>query len=271
MESILDVMRRHPNYDPAHGHYEDMPTNEEVWAANTIGFDEMVELGILSDTIVDGSVTRTKEQKWHDIVEKYGHSGAVSNDDIMSEIELEQAELVRRTRDAGIPTRYESVPLEVTYIDDMLKGKGVYLYGAQGSGKTWRACAMLRGWLSKRPEKALFITAVELTVLLRETYGSQGSLMDLMRTYTNVGMLVIDDFDKANPSIDTLMFLFGIIDGRNKYLRPTIVTTQYDVGDLMGWLARNGGDAYASAIASRFSDESFIAIDMGDVDHRLGQ
>lgn len=66
-------------------------------------------------------------------------------------------------------------------------------------------------------------------------------------------MLVLDDLGKESSSRWSLMTLFTIVNARYEGMRPTVITSQYTLGQLRARLASTGEAETAAAIVSRIA------------------
>ena len=180
-----------------------------------------------------------------------------------------EARLLEEATDrAGIPGRYRNTPLLLTYEEDLEAGCDVYIRGAQGSGKTFEACAMLRGWLSRNRGTARFATSVGIITEITATYDSTDTVLGVVDKYGRCPLLVIDDIGKENPTRHALEMLWHVLNMRYSWGVPTIYTSQYTLGELGNRLASNGDYETAGSIVSRISEQCVVH-DMGDIDRRL--
>lgn len=240
-DTILDVLHRHPNFDPRT--HTDIPSIEEIYAANTMTYEQ-------ARAIQQQEKARRESEnaKRHGDEEEY------------------HANMLRlRMRQAGVPQRFVGVAANMTY--DLTNGNGLYVYGRQGSGKTTLACGVLKGWMADNHGSAWFVSSSALMDELHATYSTTDTEQEVVYKYGACKLLVIDDLGKENPTDQTLMKLWQVIDKRYGAMLPTVVTTQYDPGSLVRELSRKGGEETAKAIISRLYD-TCQSVTMGDVDHR---
>lgn len=247
MLTLGDLLKAHPDFCPSEGRYDDAPSIEEVWGMN-----------------------RMTREEFDAVWAAYRESERLNALDAeMGVIENESERLRERTESAGVPKRYLDVPMNVTYLDEMDAGNGVLIFGTQGSGKTWMACTMLRGWLSRHDGRALFVTSSRLLTEVTDTYNTSRSTADVLDMYGRCPFLVIDDLGKESPTDHALQRLWDVLNDRYSWQVPTVVTTQYDLDELIARMGRNGGVETAKAIVSRLHETS-VPVDMGDYDRRLG-
>lgn len=238
-ETVLDVLRNHPNFDPKT--QTDIPSMEEIYAANTMTYEQARHLQQLDEARCMAERAR-----------EYGDS----QEHAANEIRL-------RMRRANVPERFVGVAADMTRLPDM----GAYIFGRQGSGKTTLACSMLKGWMIENRGQAFFVTSSDLMDELHATYSTSETERGVVMRYGTCRLLVIDDLGKETPTDQTLTKLWQVIDRRYGSMLPTIVTTQYDPAGLARELSRRGGTETAKAIVSRLY-ETCLPVTTGNVDHR---
>ena len=153
----------------------------------------------------------------------------------------------------GFPKRYESAPPAVgdgwqahyrQGLATVDSGGIVVMYGAHGTGKTRMSWEIARkctpqdahiatpgiGWSQSRKERpAIYTTAVGLFLEIRDTFraDSEFSEMQVVKKYTDAGLLVIDEVQERGETDFENKKLTTIIDARYAYERPTILITNY--------------------------------------------
>lgn len=180
----------------------------------------------------------------------------------------EQAERrARRARKAGIPERYLDAASNYARRAWSLveQGRGLYIVGGVGCGKTQLACGVL-GCALDAGRRVKFASAPAIFSAIRSTYNGGGSEEEVVGCFLRPDVLVIDDLGMETPTEWTLMQLFRIVDERYSQRRPLVVTTQFDYDALAARLARRGDEATARAILSRLRGScGRIAISGGDL------
>lgn len=179
--------------------------------------------------------------------------------------ELAERRIEDRLMDAGVPERF--IDAETDDTRDLTHGRGVMLFGVQGSGKTTRAVGIMRGWMGGNAGDARFVTSADLLTEIGATYSTDTTELSVLRRYGRCGLLVIDDLGKENPTDNALTKLWQVIDTRYGAMLPTVITTQYDLAGLVRELGRKGGIETAKAIVSRLY-ETCKPVSTGNVDHR---
>lgn len=223
-----------------------MKSMEEIYAANTMSYEEAVSFG-LSPSL----------PPWEGVQPE--------NETQEEREEREVRYLMKRMRDAGVPERFVNAEPDTSH--DLTHGNGVILFGKQGSGKTTRAAGILKGWLMGNDGKAQFVTSADLLTEIGATYSGNTTELSVIRKYGKCGLLVIDDLGKENPTDQTLTKLWQVIDTRYGAMLPTVITTQHDLSELVRELGRKGRVETAKAIASRLY-ETCKPVSTGNVDHR---
>ena len=175
--------------------------------------------------------------------------------------------LERKVLESGIPTLFSVAEPSYDMLDTLRDGGGIYICGVQGAGKTWMACRIAKGWLSRGLGDARFVSSVNLISEIGSTYGGNGNEGLVLSKYMFCDLLIVDDLGKEVPSQWSLSKLFEIFDSRYANNRPTIVTTQFDSASLARRMANSGDPETAMAIVSRFR-EKYRGMNLGDVDRR---
>lgn len=245
MDTIHDILLRHPAFDPKTG--TDIPAIEEIYAANVMTYEQALAEQARSKREQEEFMRKSKSETEGERIER----------------EADQLRL--RLRRSGAPERFLDAPIDKTC--DLSNGKGAFVFGMQGTGKTTKAVGMLKGWLADNAGAAWFTTSANLLTEIGATYSSYESEQSVIYKYGKCKMLVIDDLGKENPTDQALMKLWQVIDMRYGAMLSTIVTTQYNFGELCAQLGHRGGLETAKAIVSRLY-ETCKPVSMGDVDHR---
>lgn len=175
----------------------------------------------------------------------------------------------RRIDSAGIPPRYRDAkhPWAEHMANLVREGKGFYVWGPNGSGKTLLACSAallcLNAGLTVR-----FAVATELLDELREFGDGQRALLDDL---SSCDLLVIDDLGKEGAATPRAAEkLFDLFNKRyNAETRgapkPTIVTSNFPRDELARRVSQGGAGL---AIASRLQ-EMTQPVEMAKRDGRI--
>lgn len=236
--SFLEVMRE-GNYDPKGG--RPIPI-ETIYELNTISYDEYV-----------AEVERQRRVKQ-----------AGQNQSELDAMELEAQILNDRALKAGVPRRFLEFAIDLTKIEDLNNGRGVYIHGKQGTYKTTTACSMLRGWLRDNTfGTAEYIRSTTLIDNFNDTYSSRETIAEVMNRCSTVGLLLIDDLGKEVPTARAISRIWELLDRRYGWPRPTIITSQFSPSELADRLS-DGSDIESALAIMRRLKETFAFINMGE-------
>lgn len=164
-----------------------------------------------------------------------------------------QADLVRAWRGTGVPRRFWDVTPDRDGLAETEFSGGLYMTGPKGTGKTTAACRILKayvrenqrgGWVSAR-----FMSVPDWLASMRGQWG-KGEEEGFQRAAV-CKFLVLDDIGKGKPTEWAMERLFRLVDDRYNNARPTVFTSQYDLGELGERCAANGDAETADAMVSR--------------------
>lgn len=143
--------------------------------------------------------------------------------------------------------------------------RSIILIGDPGTGKSHLAAAYLNYAISQG-RTGVFVSLIDLMSSLRMTVSSNEPGQDwdtLLQRFIEADILVLDDLgqEKATPKV--IEVLFHLLNSRVSRQKPTVVTSNYKLKQLMD----NYG--YSPAIVSRLA--SFQRISWICADHRIEQ
>jgi len=105
--------------------------------------------------------------------------------------------------------------------------EGLFMTGNNGSGKTHLSVAAMREIMLEGNANCKFVKIPDLLLQIRECINSD--FPDAERTiidkYLNYKLLVLDDLGVEKITDWSLQTLYLIIDGREAYMQPTIITS----------------------------------------------
>lgn len=105
-------------------------------------------------------------------------------------------------------------------------GKGLYLGGGVGTGKTHLAVALMNELIREKRVPCLFVTIPELLDNLRGTYDDPNrDIDDWMEAVKNADFLVLDDLGSEKATAWVQERLFVIINHRYLESLPTVITS----------------------------------------------
>jgi DNA replication protein DnaC len=139
--------------------------------------------------------------------------------------------------------------------------KTLLITGNTGTGKTHLAVATLRHFTESGTTKALFEPCSIMMSRFKATYNGIGSEIDLIKEYSAVQVLVIDDLGTENITENSISLLTTIIDQRmgQKYSR-TILTSNFKPAKLE--------QIYGSRLLSRLTGHTGRHIHVTAEDYR---
>lgn len=146
-------------------------------------------------------------------------------------------------------------------------GEGLYFSGNNGTGKTHLAVAIALE-LINRGTPVICMTSIKLLQEIRRTYDKNRNVSEyeILQTYKEVDLLVIDDLGQENITEWSLTMLYDIINDRYERCLPTVVTTNLSDRELIKAWSR-ASDWTARAIVSRLH-EMTMGVTMNGRDRR---
>ena len=105
-------------------------------------------------------------------------------------------------------------------------GSSLTFCGSPGCGKTHLACAIANCLLNAE-KTAIYTTVLELIRDIRDTWrrDSSQSETDVVRKYSNVNLLILDEVGVSFNSEAERNQLFDVLDGRYRNMRPTVIVS----------------------------------------------
>jgi DNA replication protein DnaC len=119
--------------------------------------------------------------------------------------------------------------------DNLDRGKGLWILGDVGTGKTTLAMLVSKAALQAGRSVAIY-SLPRLLNLLRESIDSPGGLLDLLDRLTTVDLLHIDDLGAENRTDWVLEQLYSIVNARYEAQRAMILTTNLKYEELIAQL-----------------------------------
>lgn len=131
-------------------------------------------------------------------------------------------------------------------------GKGLYICGGNGIGKTHIAVATAKAVL-KKDYSVIFKTSIGLMEEIKKRFkASDDSEYEVIQAYKDADLLVIDDIGQEQQTEWSVSILFSIINDRYENEKPVVFTSNYTPDELKKAMTlKNENDKTARAIISR--------------------
>lgn len=152
--------------------------------------------------------------------------------------------------ESSIPKRYkkaqyEDVPTEIQKaFESISDGKGLYLWGDVGTGKTHIAYALHKS-APKSGVRSDFVNTVELFKELREDISREQKVRPVDRLMKYEGVIILDDMGVEKATDFVVEALYLLVNYRYNNHFPMIITSNYSLDGLADRL----GDRIPSRIA----------------------
>lgn len=151
---------------------------------------------------------------------------------------------------SGVPKIFLSVKLPIDYE----KHISLFITGACGTGKTYKAVSLLKGYAISLPcpdfilpfkNLPIFITVPELLMKIRSCFSVNECEETIVRRYSDCPLLVLDDLGIEKTSDWSLQTLYIILNNRYSEQLQTIITSNLTIDEI----GEKMGDRIASRIA----------------------
>lgn len=167
---------------------------------------------------------------------------------------------------SGVPKLYSECTFEnyqgheklITDLKEITqKDCSMVLRGNTGCGKTHLAVATLK-IQSPSPYNSKFITAPDLLLKIRSSFSDGAAISEgeIIREYSEIPTLVLDDLGAEKTSEYAITTLYIILDRRIRECRKTIITTNLSKEEIE--------ETFGARIASRLAGVENIKINMPD-------
>ena len=134
---------------------------------------------------------------------------------------------------------------------------GLYIFGAQGSGKTYAASAVAIE-IAKTGKSVRFVSAISMLDEIKSTYSTPTEESYVINSFVHPDLLVIDDLGKEQVTEWSLSRMFKIIDSRYSSKKPTVVTTERTEQELSARWSRDGDAVNGNAIIRRLGEDCLL-------------
>jgi len=155
-------------------------------------------------------------------------------------------ELIKQIFPPRICKELKNLIIEVDPVDiqAIVEGKkGFFIFGETGTGKTLYASALLLESIyyyrhnQLGNPSALFVTSLDLLERIKRSFSDKGEeRQDPIPMYSEADLLIIDDIGIEKVSEWVSQTLNYIINSRYEYLKPTIITSNFNLQQLQDHL-----------------------------------
>lgn len=140
-------------------------------------------------------------------------------------------------------------------LENIKSGKGIFLHGPVGTGKTHLAIATLKALVGKYPEefeagreysgsrpniRAQFISVVDLLNVIKDSFSGidvkRKKADEMLFAAKYYELIVMDDIGAEKPTEWVEEQLFAIVDQRYRAEKATVFTTNCSIADIEGQL-----------------------------------
>lgn len=128
----------------------------------------------------------------------------------------------------------------------VMAGRGTYLWGGPGRGKTHAAACAVR-MAVESGTRARLVTAARLLSDVRDGY--DGGDRRALERAERVRLLALDDLGAERPTDWAIETLTRLIDARTSAGLPTIVTSNHSIGEIRKLWGGTSGARIASRLA----------------------
>lgn len=134
---------------------------------------------------------------------------------------------------------------------------GLLIMGTKGTGKTHLAAAIANK-LMQEGTPVLFATMIDLLAKIKSSFDRSidgASEDEIIGLYKTVDLLIIDDLGKEQPTDWALSKIYQIINARYEDYKPTILTSNYTLDELIRRMTPAHGDTQtAEATVDRIKE-----------------
>lgn len=116
-------------------------------------------------------------------------------------------------------------------------GKGLFIYGNVGSGKTY-LCSAIANYLLEKEKEVLFIVVPDLLDEIRASYSgdSEFSEIQVLGYAVNAPVLILDDLGAHNYTEWAKNKIYSIINNRLNNEKPTVINSNLNLGQIERYL-----------------------------------
>ena len=177
--------------------------------------------------------------------------------------EMRRKMLESRLRKAGLRGEYLKADSDEgrACFERFRQGRGTYLFGLPGRGKTYAAACCVR-LAAAQGRKAKLMTAKALLDAVKAEW--DGGERDVLKRAERYELLALDDLGVERPTEWAMETLTGLIDARVAEGLPTVFTSNYSLGQLR----ERWGGMQGARIVSRIGG-ACERVELAGADRRL--
>lgn len=182
---------------------------------------------------------------------------------------IERREEERGMRRVEVPERFAETAGRAdarSMVAAIKGGRGVYLHGPNGTGKTTMAYAVASA-LAAEGWRVEVTTLAAIRSDLSDVFATGDAQQAIFRRLAKADLLVLDDLGKESPNPKTAETLYRVVNDRYERRRAVLVTSNFGRGELAARLAEGCDRSTAKAVASRLA-EMTESVEMGGADRR---
>ncbi|KXB34496.1 ATP-binding protein [Atopobium deltae] len=149
---------------------------------------------------------------------------------------------------AGLHGVYQQATCQLAdqLYESVKNGRGVWLWGLPGRGKTYTAAAIVKRYVDKA-QNAKLVSVIDLLNNLKEGF-NKTNYFDLAGLY-KLDLLVLDDVGCEKSTSWSQEVLTGLVDKRINLQKPTIYTSNYRLKDALRVWQPMSAKRFASRVA----------------------
>lgn len=152
------------------------------------------------------------------------------------------------------------------YICDNKPARGMFMYGATGTGKTFLAALIAMSYL-RDGRRVKFFDMPGLLDRIKSTFDAKESTADFVDEICTADLLILDDMGAEKVTEWSVEQLYLIVNRRYNANRPLVATSNFDFNGLN---RRLGGDNTSQRIVSRLQEMCAEAF-FGTIDRRISK
>lgn len=149
-------------------------------------------------------------------------------------------------------------------------GRGLFLCGNVGVGKTHIAAGITQRLIYDHGVQSLFLPVPDLLQRVRGSISTDGGVNDLLKLYSNVELLVLDDIGTERVTEWVAEFLYLLINARYEAMLPTLYTSNMTPNEIISKMALSNLSLTGERIVDRILEMSLV-VNIGIKDSHRGK